>query len=320
MTSAPACTPDLAHGMDARMKRLAALACVLSLGVISCEAPPPDPAATSAKKDPASPGATTPAKGPATGAGATAASQPAKGPFPESTNPALRDPAAAAAQAPETFQVKFETTAGDFSVECTRAWAPHGVDRFYSLVKVGFYDDVALFRAVKGFVVQFGIHGNPEVSAKWRDAQLPADPVKGSNTRGMLTYAMAGPPTTRTTQLFINLGDNSKLDAMEFGPICKVMGDGMDVVDKIHMGYGEAPSKAQGAIQAQGNKVLREKFPLLDYIKTARLVDDAGAAPSASASAGAAPSASAAPSAKAGAAPSASAGPKKKPGGAAPAN
>ncbi|MBL9025507.1 MAG: peptidylprolyl isomerase, partial [Myxococcales bacterium] len=262
---------------------LASVLCALPL-LVACEAPPPEPSAGSAQKDPAGP---TGVKSAATGQGATTATAQAvaKGPFPESTNPAMTDPSKATEKAPEKFTVKFETTAGDFNVECTREWAPNGVDRFYNLVKIGFFDDVSLFRAVKGFVVQFGIHGNPEVSAKWRDAQLPKDDVKGSNSRGMLTYAMAGSPDTRTTQLFINLKDNANLDGMGFAPICKVTDEGMASVDKIFMGYGEKPSKAQGTIQMQGNKFLRQSFPELDYIKTVRLVGD-DAAPASSASAG----------------------------------
>lgn len=284
---------------------LAFALCALPL-LVACEAPPPEPSAGSAKKDPSGP---TGAQSAATGQGATTAAPQAvaKGPFPESTNPAMMDPSKATETAPDKFTVKFETTAGNFDVECTREWAPNGVDRFYNLVKIGFYDDVSLFRAVKGFVVQFGIHGNPEVSGKWRDAKLPKDDVKGSNSRGMLTYAMAGSPDTRTTQLFINLKDNANLDGMGFAPICKVTDDGMSVVDKIYMGYGERPSKSQGTIQTQGNKFLRQNYPELDYIKTVRLAGDA-AAPASSASAGAEPSASAAPSA--GPAPSASAGKK----------
>lgn len=290
---------------------LAAVVCLAA-----CDAPAPEPTATSAKKEPTSTTNTGAKPGPvSTGQGGAAKPQ-AKGPFPESTNPAMKDPSLAKDQAPESFDVKFETTAGDFLVECKREWAPNGVDRFYNLVKIGFFDDVSMFRAVKGFVVQFGIHGNPDVSAKWRDAQLPKDDVKGTNSRGMLTYAMAGSPDTRTTQMFFNLADNANLDKMGFAPVCKVKDDGMSVVDKLYMGYGERPSKAQGTIQTQGNKFLREQFPELDYIKTARLVDGAAAAPSASASAGAAPSASAAPSAgapKASAAPTAAptAAPKK---------
>ncbi|MFO0549297.1 MAG: peptidylprolyl isomerase [Polyangiaceae bacterium] len=242
-----------------------------------------------------------------------------KGPFPESTDPNLGEPSKLTEQAPDVFRVAFQTTQGDFEVECTRAWAPNGVDRFYNLVKVGFFSDVALFRVVqtpRPFVVQFGIHGNPGISAKWQNAQLPEDPVTQSNTRGMLTYAMAGAPTTRTTQLFINYGDNSSLDKMGFGPICKVVDNGMDVVDKFYSGYGERVTGEQGNIQSQGNKYLREKYPGLDYIKSAIISTPSGATPVASGSASAGPSA--APpgtgSAKAGppASASAKAGPAKK--------
>jgi peptidyl-prolyl cis-trans isomerase A (cyclophilin A) len=198
----------------------------------------------------------------------------AKGPFPESKDPALRDSSRAAEKAPATFRVAFATTAGDFRVECTREWAPHGVDRFYNLVKIGFFDDVAFFRVVKEprpFVVQFGIHGNPEVSKVWRFARLPADEPKQSNIRGTLTYAMAGPPTTRTTQLFINFSANTALDQMGFSPICRVPEEDMKVVEAIEGAYGEEPSSEQEAIESQGNAFLRSRYPFLDYIKTARL-------------------------------------------------
>jgi peptidyl-prolyl cis-trans isomerase A (cyclophilin A) len=205
----------------------------------------------------------------------------AKGPFPESTNPALRDPSKAKDKAPATFKVKFETTQGDFEVDCHRDWAPNGVDRFYNLAKIGFFDDVAFFRVVKTpkpFVVQFGIHGNPDVAKVWQSSNLPPDPVKETNTRGTLTYAMAGSPDTRSSQIFVNLGDNPRLDTMGFAPICKVVGSGMDIVDKLESSYGETPSRDQGQIQSQGNAFLRQKFPLLDYVKTARLSDDKGGA------------------------------------------
>jgi peptidyl-prolyl cis-trans isomerase A (cyclophilin A) len=194
--------------------------------------------------------------------------------FPQSTHPAMTDPSKAKEKAPDTFKARFETTKGDLVFECTREWAPNGVDRFYNLVRIGFFDDVALFRVVKGFVVQWGIHGDPKVSAKWRDANLPPDPVKQSNTRGMLTYAMAGSPDTRSTQLFLNYGDNKNLDAMGFAPICRII-EGMDVAEKFYGDYGEALTDAQGAIQMQGNAYLRSKWPKLDYIKTATIVGEA---------------------------------------------
>jgi peptidyl-prolyl cis-trans isomerase A (cyclophilin A) len=221
----------------------------------------------------------------------------AKGPFPESTNPAMTDPKLAAEKAPPTFTVRFETTFGDFNVSCTRDWAPNGVDRFYNLAKIGYFNDVAFFRAVDGFMVQFGIHGNPDVSKHWRDANLAPDPVKEKNARGMVSFAMAGSPDTRSTQLFINFGDNSRLDGMGFAPICKLSDADMAVVDKVHKGYGEAPSAKQGQIQMSGNKFLRERFPALDYIKTVKLLgDDATPATSASAATSAAPVGSGAPS------------------------
>jgi peptidyl-prolyl cis-trans isomerase A (cyclophilin A) len=194
--------------------------------------------------------------------------------FPQSTHPAMLDPSKATTQAPETFKAKFETTKGDVVFDCTRAWAPHGVDRFYNLVRIGFFDDVALFRVSKGFVVQWGIHGDPKVSKVWQNANLAPDPPKQSNTRGMLTYAMAGSPDTRSTQLFINYGDNSSLDAQGFAPICKVS-EGMDMADKFYSDYGERVTGMQGQIAARGNAYLKEAWPSLDYIKKATIVGEA---------------------------------------------
>lgn len=178
------------------------------------------------------------------------------------------------AQAPEVFQVKFTTTKGDFTVEARRAWAPNGVDRFHELVSQGFFDEIRFFRVISGFMVQFGIHGDPKVAAKWRDARIPDDPVTQSNTRGFVTFATAG-PNTRTTQLFINFADNRPLDRQGFAPLAKVTA-GMDVVDQLYAGYGEgAPSGRgpdQGRLQREGNAYLGKDFAKLDYIKTARIV------------------------------------------------
>ncbi|HWH67913.1 MAG TPA: peptidylprolyl isomerase, partial [Candidatus Sulfotelmatobacter sp.] len=144
----------------------------------------------------------------------------------------------------------------------------------YNLVRSGFFKDVAFFRVIPGFMCQFGIHGDPSVSAKWRSAKIPDDPVKGSNTRGTITFATAG-PNTRTTQLFINFADNSNLDGMGFSPFGKVT-EGMDVVDKIYSGYGEGAPRGhgpdQGRIQMEGNAYLKKDFPNLDYIKAATIV------------------------------------------------
>lgn len=192
-----------------------------------------------------------------------------------SGKPAFTEPSKLTEKAPDTFKVKFETTKGDFTVECTRKWAPQGVDRFYNLVKSGFFKDIAMFRAIKGFMVQFGIHGDPAVSRTWRDAKIMDDP-KGaaSNTAGMLTFAMAG-PNTRTTQMFINFGDNARLDDMGFPPIGKVV-EGMDNVNKVNTEYGEGAPRGlgpnQGQIQAEGNAYLKKDFPNLDYIKSVTLV------------------------------------------------
>ena len=173
-------------------------------------------------------------------------------------------------QAPDTYQVKFETTAGDFVVDVTRDWAPKGADRFYEAVKAGFYNDCRFFRVVPNFMVQFGINGNPEVQQKWRTANIADDPVKKSNTRGMITFATSG-PNSRTTQVFINYKDNSFLDRQGFAPFGKVSDEGMKVVDKINAEYGEKPD--QGSIQRQGNEYLKENFPKLDYIKKAAIVE-----------------------------------------------
>jgi peptidyl-prolyl cis-trans isomerase A (cyclophilin A) len=185
-------------------------------------------------------------------------------------------PSEATATAPAVYKVKMTTTKGDFVIEVHRDWAPLGADRFYNLVKLGYFNDIAFFRVVKGFMVQFGIHGEPAMNAKWRTAGIKDDPTgKASNTRGMVTFAMAG-PNTRTTQIFINYADNSRLDAMGFPPFGKVLGDGMKVVDAIEGMYGEGAPQgrgpAQGRIQGEGNAYLKAEFPKLDYIKKATLV------------------------------------------------
>jgi peptidyl-prolyl cis-trans isomerase A (cyclophilin A) len=184
-------------------------------------------------------------------------------------------PANATATAPAVFKAKFVTTKGDFTVEVHRDWAPLGADRFYNLVKTGFFTDIAFFRVVKGFMVQFGIHGDPKVSAEWKHASIQDDPVgKASNTKGMVTFAMAG-PNTRTTQIFINYADNARLDGMGFPPFGKVV-DGMKTVDAIEGMYGEGAPQgrgpSQGRIQSEGNTYLKASFPQLDYIKSASIV------------------------------------------------
>ncbi len=188
--------------------------------------------------------------------------------------PPLLDPEQATEQAPERFRVRFDTTKGPFVVEVHRDWAPRGADRFYNLVRLGFYDDATFFRVIDGFMVQFGIHGDPEVSSVWRFAEIPDDPVEQSNTRGMVTFATRG-PNSRTTQIFISYRDNSPLDRQGFAPFGRVV-EGMSVVDQLYSGYGEgAPRGAgpdQGRAQSEGNRYFRGDFPKLDHIKSAELV------------------------------------------------
>jgi peptidyl-prolyl cis-trans isomerase A (cyclophilin A) len=188
--------------------------------------------------------------------------------------PDFTDPDKLTEKSPETFKVKFETTKGNFTVEVTRSLSPNGADRFYNLARSGYFKEVAFFRVIPGFMCQFGIHGDPKVAAAWREAKIPDDAVKGSNTRGAITFAMGG-PNTRTSQLFISFGDNSRLDSSGFSPFGKVT-EGMDVVDKINGEYGEGAPGGRGPnqqrIQMEGNAYLKKDFPKLDYIKSATVV------------------------------------------------
>ncbi len=171
-------------------------------------------------------------------------------------------------EGPEEYAVTFETTAGNFVVTVHRDWAPRGADRFYNLVTNGFYNEQRFFRVVPGFVVQWGMSGDPELTKKWANAQFLDDQVKESNTRGRITFAATSRPNSRTTQVFINLGNNVNLDGMRFAPFGEVT-EGMDVVDKINAEYGEQAS--QGYIAEQGNAYLQEAFPNMDYIKSVRI-------------------------------------------------
>jgi peptidyl-prolyl cis-trans isomerase A (cyclophilin A) len=180
----------------------------------------------------------------------------------------LKTPSALTEQAPATYKAKFDTSKGVFVVEVHRAWAPNGADRFYNLVKNGFFDDTRFFRVVPDFMVQFGISGDPAVAAAWRDANLKDDPPTGHhNTKGMVSFATRG-KDTRTTQVFVNFKDNSRLDAQGFTPFGEVT-TGMDIVEKITDQYGEKPD--QGQIQSAGNKYLMASFPKLDYVKKATI-------------------------------------------------
>ena len=185
----------------------------------------------------------------------------------QASKAALKNPAEMKETAPATYKAKFETSAGDFVVEVHRAWAPKGADRFYNLVKHGFFDDCRFFRVVPNFMVQFGINGDPAVQANWVNNRIADDPVKESNKRGYITFATAG-PNSRTTQVFINFADNTGLDRQGFAPFGTVT-TGMEVVDKINAQYGQKPVQAQ--IQSQGNAYLNKDFPKLDYVKKATI-------------------------------------------------
>jgi peptidyl-prolyl cis-trans isomerase A (cyclophilin A) len=191
-------------------------------------------------------------------------------------HPGLLNPATLKATAPPVFKALFSTTKGDFTVEVHRDWSPNGADRFYNLVKNGFYDGAEFFRVVPNFMVQFGISGNPKIAAAWAHQNLRDDPVKSGNKRGRITYAMAG-PNTRTTQVFINFRDNSNLDSQGFASFGEVTEGGMDVVDKLYSGYGDMQEMgghgpSPGKIETEGNAYLDKNFSQLDKIKTATIV------------------------------------------------
>ncbi len=178
--------------------------------------------------------------------------------------------------APDVFRARFETSKGDFVVEVTRAWSPAGADRFYNLVSHGYLDGVRFFRVIEGFMVQFGINGNPELAAILREENIVDDPVVESNTRGRMTFAKTSLPNSRSTQIFINLVPNTNLDASGFSPFGEIV-EGMEVVDQLYSGYGEgAPGgngPNQGRLQAEGNTYLNADFPNLDYVERASIED-----------------------------------------------
>ncbi len=177
------------------------------------------------------------------------------------------------AKTPQVFRVVFETTKGPFTVDVLRAWSPLGADRFYDLVQQKFFDGGRFFRVLPNFVVQFGINGNPEVTRKWESAKIDDDPVQQSNLAGYLSFATGG-PLTRTTQIFINVANNPRLDKVGFSPFGKVI-SGMDVVASLYSDYGEGAPRGKGPdqkrIESEGNSYLEKEFPKLDYIKSARV-------------------------------------------------
>jgi peptidyl-prolyl cis-trans isomerase A (cyclophilin A) len=185
----------------------------------------------------------------------------------------LANPAALTEQAPATFKARFETSKGAFVVQVNRDWAPNGADRFYNLVKNGYFDDARFFRVVSGFMVQFGINGDPKISASWRSARIKDDPVRQSNKRGTVTYATSG-PDSRTTQVFVNFSDNAGLDGQGFAPFGQVI-SGMNVVESLNAEYGDGPPRGRGPdqmrLQTEGNAYLNKDYPRLDFVKKATI-------------------------------------------------
>lgn len=192
------------------------------------------------------------------------------------SKPASSAPAAKSysKECPEKFTVKLDTTRGDIVIDVTKAWAPIGAQRFWQLVNDGYYTDIAFFRVIENFIAQVGIHGDPAMNSKWRNNKINDDPVVEGNQKGTVVFAMGG-PNTRTTQIFINMKDNHRLDSMGFAAFGKVRD--MDVVPNLFSGYGEGPPRGKGPsqslLQTQGNKYLKASFPRLDYIKTATIID-----------------------------------------------
>jgi peptidyl-prolyl cis-trans isomerase A (cyclophilin A) len=180
-------------------------------------------------------------------------------------------------EAPDTFRARFETSEGDFVIQVVKSWAPIAANRFYTLVRRGYYDQARFYRAIQGFMVQFGMAADPQVTNAWRMAPLADEPVTQSNARSYVTFAKSSAPNSRTTQLFINLVDNFSLDTQGFAPFGRVV-EGMEVVDRLYTGYGEgAPNgrgPSQGQILAEGNVYLQRDFPELDYIERATVEGD----------------------------------------------
>jgi peptidyl-prolyl cis-trans isomerase A (cyclophilin A) len=186
-----------------------------------------------------------------------------------SAQPSLKNPASLTEKAPPIYKVKLDTSAGPVVIEVHRDWAPLGADRFYNLVKNGFYDNVRFFRVISGFMAQGGMNGDPAIQRVWGRANFNDDPVKQSNKRGFVTFAKTGAPNSRSTQFYINYGDNGALDSQGFAPFGQVV-SGMEFVDKFYT-YGKQNVPDQGQITAQGNAYLQKEYPKLDYIKKATI-------------------------------------------------
>ncbi|HMJ15577.1 MAG TPA: peptidylprolyl isomerase [Polyangiaceae bacterium] len=252
---------------------------------IGCQAPAPPAAVAAAETTPTetqpaheAPPPAQPAAPPAP-APAPAAVPPPAAPAPEAepaaTNQALLEPERATETAPERFTAVLHTTKGELHIDVRRSWAPNGADRFYNLVKLGFFDGVAFFRVVAGFMAQTGLHGDPAVNSAWRSRMIADDPVAQSNVPGTMSFAAAG-PNTRTTQVFINLVANDRLDAMGFAPFGRVRE--LDLAQQLFAGYGEGAPAGSGPmqqrIQREGNRYLKAEFPKLDYIERATIENE----------------------------------------------
>jgi peptidyl-prolyl cis-trans isomerase A (cyclophilin A) len=214
--------------------------------------------------------ATNATAGQAAGGGGSAGRSQAAGVSANPNKAKLRTPSQLTEKAPETFKAKFDTSKGVIVIEVHRDWAPLGADRFYNLVKNGFYDGCRFFRVLDGFMAQIGMNGDPSIQRVWGNANFRDDPVKGSNKRGYVTFAKASAPNSRSTQFFINYGDNSRLDADGFAPFGQVV-TGMDLVDMLYKGYGSSNVPDQGRITAEGNAYLMKEYPKLDFIKKATI-------------------------------------------------
>ncbi len=263
--------------------RLGAVALSFAVLATGCEkksaapaaAAPETPPPAAPAEAPKAPEVAKPAE-PAAAASPTAApaTAPAEAPKAGEQHPALHDPSKATEVAPPTFKVNFKTTKGDIVIEVKKEWSPLGADRFFNLVKMGYFKDIAFFRVVPGFMAQFGIHGDPTVNQVWKDLGIADEPVKQSNKRGWLTFAKKGLPNSRSVQFFLNLVDNPNLDGMGFAPFGQIV-KGQDVLDKINGEYGEGAPRGRGPdqmrVQAVGNEYLKKEFPNLDYILSAEI-------------------------------------------------
>jgi peptidyl-prolyl cis-trans isomerase A (cyclophilin A) len=250
------------------VRLLIAVLAVLSLFLVSCaeqRQPPEEPVKKAEEPKPTPPEPVQPEVKPEAPKPETAKVEPPKPKAAPTVS--LMSPSKMTEKAPETYMVNLDLSNGKVKIQVTRAWAPRGADRFYNLVRNGYYDGCRFFRIAQNFVVQFGMNGDPKVGAVWQNARIPDDPVTKTNRKGSITFATSG-ANSRTTQVFINLKANESLDSQGFAPFGQVV-EGMEVIESLYAGYGESPD--QGMILQQGNAYLNRSFPKLDYIKKATI-------------------------------------------------